>query len=300
MNPGPEAAGAAPRKGARGLVGRILREPLVHFLAIGAVIFVSAVVLKQVQRPVVRIDAAELDQLGAYWEQQMQRPPTKDELRGIISERIDEEILAQEARRQGLDKDDIIVRRRLAQKMAFASEDTAPISEPDDSALKALFDRTAAVYETPERMALHQVYFSDTRGEAAARKSAAAALTRLRAGGMDAGGDPFVMPLTYGDVTLTDLGRDYGEAYAAAAASAPAGAWIGPVRSAYGWHLMRVDGRIAAVRPAFAAVRSQVREAWFADARQKANAGLMARLRKRYRVEIAAGGGGAAPEPNAD
>ena len=115
MNPGPEAAGAAPRKGARGLVGRILREPLVHFLAIGAVIFVSAVVLKQVQRPVVRIDAAELDQLGAYWEQQMQRPPTKAELRGIISERIDEEILAQEARRQGLDKDDIIVRRRLAQ-----------------------------------------------------------------------------------------------------------------------------------------------------------------------------------------
>ena len=86
---------------------------------------------------------------------------------------------------------------------------------------------------------------------------------------MDAGGDPFVMPLTYGDVTLTDLGRDYGEAYAAAAASAPAGAWIGPVRSAYGWHLMRVDGRIAAVRPAFAAVRSQVREAWFATPARK-------------------------------
>ena len=310
MNPGPEAPGPAPGRPARGRwLTRIAHEPLTHFLAIGAVIFISAVGLKAVQRPVVRIDADELNQLGAYWEQQMQRPPTRDELRGLIGERVDEEILAQEARRQGLDKDDIIIRRRLAQKMAFASEDTAPIPEPDDATLKALYARTAAAYATPERLALRQVYFSDTRGAEAAKQAAVLALARIKAGAPDAEGDPFVMPLTYGDITLTDLGRDYGEDYAKAAATAQTGAWTGPVRSAYGWHLIRVDSRIASANPPFAAVRAQLREAWFADQRQKANTAMMDRLRKRYRVEIAgavAGGAGraslakVAPEANAD
>ena len=278
-------------------------------MAIGAVIFLSAVGLKSLQRPVVRIDADELNQLGAYWEQQMQRPPTRDELRGIIGERVDEEILAREARSQGLDKDDIIVRRRLAQKMAFASEDTAPIPEPDDATLQALYARTAGVYATPERLALSQVYFSETRGADAAKGAALAALGRLKTGAPGTGGDPFVMPLTYADITLPDLGRDYGEDYARAAAAAAPGSWIGPVRSAYGWHLLRVDGRIPSAQPAFASVRAQLREAWFADQRQKANTAMMDRLRKRYRVEIAgaiAGGAGrassatVAPEPNAD
>ena len=310
MNPGPEAPGAAPGPPNRGrLLSRIAREPLTHFLAIGAVIFVSAVGLRTVQRPVVRIDADELNQLGAYWEQQMQRPPTREELRGLIGERVDEEILAQEARRQGLDKDDIIIRRRLAQKMAFASEDTAPIPEPDDATLRALYARTAGAYATPERLALRQVYFSDTRGAEAAKAAALAALLRIRNGAPDAEGDPFVMPLTYADVTLNDLGRDYGDTYVRAAATAPTGSWVGPLRSAYGWHLIRVDSRIAGAQPDFAAVRAQLREAWFADRRQKANKAMMDRLRKRYRVEIAGvvgeagvrpAGATLAPEPNAD
>ncbi len=300
MNPAPDGPGGAPgrpARDARGLLSRIAREPLTHFLAIGAVIFVSAAVVRQAQRPVVRIDADELNQLASYWEQQMQRPPSKDELRGIINERVDEEILAQEARRQGLDKDDIIIRRRLAQKMAFASEDTAPIPEPDDATLQALYARTSGVYATPERLAMRQVYFSANRGVEPARQAALAALGRLKAGAADVAGDPFVMPLTYADIALTDLGRDYGDDYARAAAAAPPGAWLGPVRSAYGWHLLRVESRIASAQPPFATVRAQLREAWFADQRRLANGSAMDRLRRRYRVEIAGAVGGEAAHP---
>ena len=165
MNPPPEAPEAAPResrRGVRGAIARIAREPLTHFLLIGAVIFVSATTIKAMRKPVLRVDADELQQLASYWELQMQRPPTREELKGIIGERIDEEILAREAQREGLDKNDLIIRRRLAQKMAFASEDTTPIPEPDEAKLKSLYERSAGLYETPAHLALRQVYFSAT------------------------------------------------------------------------------------------------------------------------------------------
>src|SRR5437763_15543347 len=104
---------------------RVAREPLVRFLAIGLVLFAAMSAAKALQRPVVRIDAAELNQLAAYWEAQSQRPPTKAELAGIIQDRIDEELLAREALRLGLDKNDMIIRRRLAQKVSFATDDMA-------------------------------------------------------------------------------------------------------------------------------------------------------------------------------
>jgi hypothetical protein len=289
MNPRPDGPGSG--GAARGRIGalatRVIREPLVHFMIIGVVIFLSATTLKGLQRPVLRIDGDELEQLTAYWRLQMQRPPSPEELRGLVRERIDEEILAKEALRRGLDKDDIIIRRRLAQKMAFASEDVAPVAEPDDATLKAYYQRTAAQYAVPAHMALRQVYFSAERGDAQARLAAEAALARLRGGAADVTGDPLVLPLTYADVGLPDLIRDYGEEFARFVQTAPVGAWAGPARSAYGWHLVRVDSRAAVSQPSFAEVRPQVRDAWLQAQRRRANAALMDHLRARYRIEIA-------------
>jgi parvulin-like peptidyl-prolyl isomerase len=285
MNPRPERPGAG-RIGL--LLGQVAREPLTHFLLIGLAIFATAVGVREARRPVLRVDEAELRQLSDYWQMQMQRPPTAEELRGIVRERIDEEILAQEAKRRGLDRDDIIIRRRLAQKMAFASEDTAQIAEPDDAALKALYDRTAGQYATPAHLGLRQVFFSAERGEAPARRAAEAALARLRAGATDVSGDPLVLPLAYADVTLPDLIRDYGEDFAHWARTAPTGAWGGPVRSAYGWHLVRIESRSQVVTPPFEQVRGQVRDAWLQDQRRHANATMMDQLRARYRIEVAA------------
>lgn len=273
------------------MIARIAREPLTHFLLIGLVIFVSATAIKATQKPVVRVDADELQQLASYWELQMQRPPTREELKGIIGERIDEEILAREAQREGLDKNDLIIRRRLAQKMAFASEDTTPIPEPDEATLKSLYARSAGLYVTPAHLALQQVYFSADRGEGPARAAAEAALARLRDGAGEATGDPLVLPLAYADVTLPELIRDYGDGYAHFADTAPVGEWAGPVRSAYGWHVLRIERRTPATPIPFAEARAQVRDAWVTEQRQTANAALMDRLRKRYRIEITGGAG---------
>lgn len=270
----------------RGGLRRLAREPLLHFLLIGAVLFAGISFLKGQNRPTVRIDAQELEQLASYWEMQTQRPPTRAELASIIHERVDEELLAREAVRLGLDKGDMIVRRRLAQKMAFASEDLAAIPEPNDATLQAFYDKTKDRYASPARMALRHVFFSADRTGVSPQVAAQAALVELKAG-RPATGDPSMLPQTYADVAVTDLARDYGEPFAAAALKAGEGAWVGPVASPYGVHLIRVERRLASVVPPLAEVRAEVRAAWLAERRTAANRAFLDRLRRQYKVEIA-------------
>jgi peptidyl-prolyl cis-trans isomerase C len=126
-----------------------LREPLLHFVLIGALLFAFTAWRQQQQvRTEIRITSGEIAQLAAFWETQSQRQPTSEELRGLIEERIDEEVLAREAVRLGLDRDDVIVRRRLAQKMAFVSDDLAVLTEPAETDLRAYFDAHRQAYTT--------------------------------------------------------------------------------------------------------------------------------------------------------
>jgi parvulin-like peptidyl-prolyl isomerase len=267
-------------------LGRLWREPLVRFLLIGALLFVAMTGVRQLQRPVVRIDAAELEQLAAYWEAQYQRPPTKAELAGIIDDRIDEELLAREALRLGLDKNDMIIRRRLAQKMGFASEDAAA-REPSEAELRAYYARTADRYAAPAKASFQQAFFSGDRPNGGAQQAAAQALERAEEGGRtDPTGDPFVFPLAYEQANLPDLVRDYGPAFVKLLASAPLGSWQGPVVTPYGWHLVKVTARLQGQPSSFETVRDQVREAYLADRREAGRAEFLKGLRQKYRVSV--------------
>jgi parvulin-like peptidyl-prolyl isomerase len=262
------------------------REPLVHFLVIGAVIFAAIMGVRGLERPTVRLEAQDIEQLAEYWASQAQRPPTKDELRGIIQDRIDEEILAREALRLGMDKGDLIIRRRLAQKMAFASEDVGAAKEPSAAELRAAFDRNPGRYALPGKIAFRHVYFSQDRGADAAKAEAEAALKRAEAGEAISG-DPSMLPLTYADAAPQMLARDYGPDFAAAVAAARPGAWTGPVRSAFGWHLVYVVSRTPGVVPPFETVESEVRANLLAERRRSGNQAFLEKLRRKYKVEIA-------------
>ena len=270
----------------RAFIARAGREPLVHFLLIGLLLFVGIQVARSLQRPVVRIDAQELGQLAGYWSTQMQRDPTNEELQGIIHERVDEEVLAREALRLGLDKDDMIVRRRLAQKMTFASEDTANLPEPDEAALKAFFEKTKADYQAPPRVTFRHQFFNSDRGKDQAFARAKTALGKVVSPQGEALGEPFLLPLSYSDVSLIDINKDYGPDFAAALIRVPLNQWSGPVASAYGYHLIKVDSRVSAKTPTLDEVRSDVLAAYQEQARKARNATFLADLRKKYRIEI--------------
>lgn len=264
------------------VVRAILREPLTQFLLIGLLLFAVVSVARDLRRPVVRIDEAELHQLVAYWEAQAQRPPTPAELNAMLRERIDEELLAREAVRLGLDREDLIIRRRLAQKMAFASEDLEPVPEPSEADLRAWYAAHPADYVAPATASFRHVFFSGDSADAEARARSALSLPRPAEAGQ-----PFVLPLSYVGAAVRDIERDYGSAFSRQVETAPEGRWSGPVKSAYGWHILRVERRTPATAAEFASVRQDVADAWKADRRNQANQAFIRKLRARYRVEVA-------------
>lgn len=263
-----------------------LHEPLMRFLLIGAVLFAGISLVRAEQRPTITIDAAEIEQLVTYWRQQSHREPDREELKAIINERVDEEVLAEEAKRLGLDRDDMIIRRRLAQKMAFASEDTVEIPEPSEAELATYYKANQSRYATPERVVLRHVFFSNDRTEVSPPVAASDGLRTLRAGGRVTG-DPSMLPLSYADVTIKTLERDYGEGFAKAVAAAPVGQWAGPVESGFGLHLIRVESRQGRKMPPLADVRDEVRIASIEERRAVALREQLTELRRGYRIEVA-------------
>jgi hypothetical protein len=122
---------------------RVLKEPLVHFLLAGAVLFGAyAWIIRTPERPTayktvqVQVSAGDVRWLTENWTTQLQRPPTRDELRGLITDYLNEQLLAREARALGLEDNDVIVRRRLAQKLTFLIDDTARRAQPTEQELQ--------------------------------------------------------------------------------------------------------------------------------------------------------------------
>jgi hypothetical protein len=272
-----------------------IREPLLHFVLIGALLFAFTAWRQQKEEHAeIRITAGEIAQLSALWETQAQRAPSAEELRGLIEERIDEEVLAGEAIRLGLDRDDATVRRHLAQKMAFVSDDLAAVQEPAEAELQAFFDAHQALYASPDLYALRHVYFNPDDHGMALDADAARALQRLNRGANPHEvGDPFMLPLELADVSRDDIARSFGSMFADAVANSRPGAWTGPVRSPFGVHLVKLESHTPSGVARFDQVRERVREACLAQKQQEANAALRTQLRQQYKivVETAEGSG---------
>jgi peptidyl-prolyl cis-trans isomerase C len=264
-----------------------VREPLLHFVLIGALLFaVTALRQKQSEHAEIRITAGEVAQLAAFWETQSQRKPSAEELRGLIEERIDEEVLAREAVRLGLDRNDVIVRRRLAQKMAFVSDDLAAVAEPPEHELRAYFDAHRATYTTPDLYALRHVYFNPDR-HTTVDIDAQRALQRLtRGANADEVGDPFMLPRELADVSREDIVRDFGSSFADAVTGSTPGSWSGPVRSPFGVHLVKLESHIPSSAARFEDVRDSVRDAYLGQKQRGANAALRTRLRQQYKIVV--------------
>jgi peptidyl-prolyl cis-trans isomerase C len=265
-----------------------VREPLLHFAAIGAVLFaITALYEKQADKAEIRISAGEVAQLAAFWETQAQRKPSAAELQALIEERIDEEVLAREAVRLGLDRDDVIVRRRLAQKMAFVSDDLAVVAEPAEAELRAYFDAHRDAYTTPDLYALRHVYFNPDRHGMQLDADAQRALQRLtRGANPDQVGDPFMLPRELADVSRDDIARDFGSMFADAVTGVAPGTWAGPVRSPFGVHVVKLETHTPRRAARFEDVRDRVRDAYLAQRQRTANTELRAKLRKQYRIVV--------------
>jgi hypothetical protein len=275
-------------------VQRWLREPLLHFLVIGMALFVVYSALRSGPSQGERLSQIEvteddLRQLVLVWTAQWRRPPTPEELHGLVENKIREEILYREALALGLEKGDTIVKRRLAQKMEFLSEDVSGLREPSVEDLQAWYATHAERFALPGRMSFRHRYFSvDQRGEQA-RDAAVQALAQLADQPADAPGaapvgDPFMFQDSYGDRTPEQVASVFGSKFAQALFQLESDAWHGPIASGFGWHLVWVDALTPGRVPAFEEIESEVKAAWIAEQRTESRRKAFEAMKARYEV----------------
>ena len=272
---------------------RWLKEPLFHFLLIGAGLFM--LYAWQADDDTLRPDQivfteAHIDRLINLWERKWQRLPTQQELQGLIEQQVREEVLYREALAMGLDKDDMVVRRRMSQKMEFISNDLASLAEPDEAQLQAYLDEHAEKFAIPGRISYSQVYLNtEQRGEQV-YDDAEKLLAELSASGIDLditmAGDSVLGGYHFDDETDFGVSRIFGADFTRQIFELPVGVWAGPVESAYGLHLVRVDSRVDSRAPSLGQVRDKVRTEWVAQQQRQTNDLLYSELRKRYEITI--------------
>ena len=272
---------------------KLMREPLLHFLLLGAGLFVVYGWVGSRGGGAggqILITEGRIAHLVAGFEGIHQRPPEAGELDGLIEEAIREEIFYREARALGLDQDDTIVRRRLMQKLEFVSEDVVPVPEPSDAQLRAYLQANPDRFRVETRYSLQQVYLNPQRHGPRLADDIASALTELQRRGAtaDAGqvGDPFLLEHRFEDVPASELTRLFGANFEGALRTLPTKAWQGPVSSGYGVHLVRIDHRDDGRAATLQDVSSEVRREWIYDQRKQMNERFYADLRKRYEVTV--------------
>jgi parvulin-like peptidyl-prolyl isomerase len=277
---------------------RLLREPLVHFLLIGAALFgvyhfTQAGRQATVASKEIRLTQDELAQLVLLFRSQWRRDPTPEEFGRLAENKVQSEILYREALAMGLDKDDEIVKRRMAQKMQFLAEDVAAAREPPSAELKSWYEKNSASFRQPPRVSFRHLYFSPDRRGDRARDDAANALAKLAGQPVDAKiagslADRFMFQEYYRDRAPEFLGKEFGPQFALAVAKLAPGSWQGPVESGFGWHLVFVDTVIPGRVPAFEEIEPEVKTAWLAEQKALAWQKAYKEMRAKYTVLLPA------------
>lgn len=264
---------------------RLGAEPLVQFLCLGTLIFA----LHQqfgVEPNAYRIEVSQSDlaRLRAQALKQWGKEPDAAQLSGMLQDYIREEVLYRQALATGMDQDDVIVRRRLAQKMEFLAQ--ADVREPSAEEILAFYQQHPERYGAPAEVAFKQVYLSQEQRGAALAADTAQALAQLR-GGQTVQGDNLLLPSEFAAQDQPRVARDFGDAFAAALFALPVGQWSGPLRSPYGLHLVWVSQQAGERLQSFAAVRDKVRADLSNQRLTEARDGAYQQLLSRYQVSVA-------------
>jgi peptidyl-prolyl cis-trans isomerase C len=277
------------------LLRRWLHEPLLHVLLIGFALFAAYYALNpstgRQDSNRIAITADDLAQIRLAWMAQWQRPPTPEEMRNLLDGKIREEILFREAMALGLDRDDTIVKRRLAQKMEFVMEDASALREPADDELRRWFAQNAQRFTTPSLVTFRHLYFSpDLRG-ARARDDAMEALRKLadkpeEASELQGFSDPFMFQDFYAERSPDQVAGIFGTTFAQALPGLEQRKWQGPIESGLGWHLVWVESITPGRVPAFEEVEARVKSEWSDEQRAEAKRKMFDRMKDRYQITL--------------
>jgi peptidyl-prolyl cis-trans isomerase C len=272
-----------------------LREPLLHFLFIGAAIYVlygavAEPAPEETDKTIV-VSAGEIEWMQTSWQKRWNRPPTPEEFDGLIQQYIRETVLYREALTMGLNQHDQVIRRRLAQKLEFLAKDLVALTPPSDEELLAYFDTHQDRYQEPPLYTFTQVFVDpDKRGDATLDDAETIKASLIARGDAieNAGelGDDFMLQSYYPEKDPLEVQKLFGSGFTASLVDLSPGQWHGPVLSGYGTHLVYVSNIREPSPPVFGEVRERVVVDWTTDRSEELNEQFYATLRDSYTIVI--------------
>lgn len=273
----------------------IYKQPLLHFLILGALIFVSYPFLREStsaegNRQELVVTPGRIEMLSANFLKVWQRPPSSEELDGLIDDFIREEIYYREALAIGLDRDDTIVRRRMRQKMEFITADLSDQRQPSDQDLSAFLEENRRNYQIDPEFDFQHIYLDPSKRKGSIEKDAQSLLKQLKTSGtlLDFAnlGDRIMLENAFESVSQSEVDRLFGTGFGETLNGLEIGSWQGPLKSGYGMHLIRVDQRTPARSPELDEVRTIILRDWQSANRQKTNENIFSKLKERYTITI--------------
>ena len=274
------------------MLGRVLREPLTHFTGLALAIFIFYGVVNRSAEPKVDeiiVTSAKVEQLGSLFTKTWQRPPSAQELKGLIDDYVKEEIYNREALLLGLDRDDTVIRRRLRQKMEFLVDAEVDALTPTDAELEMYLKANADQFRIAPMMAFEQIYLSPEKRGDRIDADAQAMLDEVRRNAQatpEKLGDQTLLPSTLPLAAKATINQTFGGAFADELQNQPEDQWSGPVASSYGLHVVRVTERKEGRNPVLSEVRDAVAREWSNAKRNALEGERIEALLKRYNVTI--------------
>ena len=267
----------------------ILREPLLHFLLIGVALFVyyGRVAPDGGSERSIVVSQPQVDELGRRFQATWNRPPTEQELSGLVDNYVSDEILYREGKTLGLDRDDAVIKRRVRQKLEVMAEEAGERTAPTDAELRVYLNAHPEKFARAARVSFEQLYFDPAKPGVESRVSAAS--VALSAGGApDAMGDSTMLPYRVDREDIDAVVHEFGSDFASALTALPQGQWTGPVRSGLGVHLVRVRSWTPSTPASLDSVRQEVQREWEYERRKRALDASYEAMRAKYDVTIEA------------
>ena len=266
---------------------RLVKEPLLHFFGLGILLFATYGLLggKGAERPAaIVVSAAQIANLRTGFARTWQRPPTTQELDGLIEDHVRGEVYEREARALRLDRDDTVIRRRLRQKMEFVVEDMGA-STPTDAELGTYLAAHSNQFRQEDTVTFRHVFLKMRHDEGEIRKIGEA-LASAKNNDDTVLGDAFLLGDSFRAVSKSDVARTFGEGFAQELFTLSSGRWQGPIPSGYGMHFVFIDAHIPGTLPPLEAVRAVVEREWTNERRVKKLEDFYRALRQRYQITV--------------
>ena len=269
---------------------KLWKEPLLHFLLLGFLLFaLYSIVNKQNDSDnIIMIDDYDMNNIIASWEMQWKRLPTDEELKSLVDQNIKQEIFYQEAIKMKLDHNDEIIKRRLAQKMEFLSNDLATINEPTDKELKRFYDAHFEDYLTPYLYSFYQIICKqDNRTDP--KNDAEQILSKYSNASfeeMKNKGDVLPFPYYFENIDANELNRQLGMQFSKALETTKINGWMGPISSGFGYHLVYIVEKKGPQIPDFESVKKELLGDLEYENQKNLNEQILNELKKNYIIKF--------------